>query len=65
MSGRDSGSLGPWSGFAVYLVWVAVPVITGFHGVFWFAVAMLVVVLAAVPLLPRREEAPHRVGVPA
>lgn len=29
VSGRDSGSLGPWSGFAVYLVWVAVPVIAG------------------------------------
>ncbi|GAA3016588.1 ABC transporter permease subunit [Streptosporangium longisporum] len=29
VSGLDNGSLGPWSGFAVYLVWVAVVVIAG------------------------------------
>ncbi|MEU3169848.1 DHA2 family efflux MFS transporter permease subunit [Streptosporangium sp. NPDC006930] len=39
-------------------------VITGFHGVFRFAVAMIVIVLAAVPLLPGHEDAPRRVGVP-
>ncbi|MEU8206498.1 DHA2 family efflux MFS transporter permease subunit [Streptosporangium sp. NPDC049046] len=39
-------------------------VITGFHGVFLFAFAMIVVVLAAVPLLPRREDAPRGVDVP-
>jgi len=39
-------------------------VITGFHGVFRFAVAMILIVLAAVPLLPRSEDAPRRVGVP-
>ncbi|MFD2765932.1 DHA2 family efflux MFS transporter permease subunit [Micromonospora eburnea] len=32
--------------------------ITGFHGVFWFAVAMIVVVLAAIPLLPGRPQVP-------
>lgn len=32
--------------------------ITGFHGVFWFAVAMIVVVLAAIPLLPGRPQMP-------
>ncbi|MER6831354.1 MFS transporter [Streptosporangium sp. NPDC000563] len=39
-------------------------VITGFHGVFLFAFAVIVVVLAAVPLLPRREDAPRGVDVP-
>jgi ABC-type transport system involved in multi-copper enzyme maturation permease subunit len=29
VSGRSSGSLGPWSGFAVYLAWVAVAVLAG------------------------------------
>lgn len=32
--------------------------LTGFHSVFWFAVVMIVVVLAAVPLLPGRPQAP-------
>jgi MFS family permease len=30
----------------------------GFHDVFWFAVAMIVVVLAAIPLLPGRPQVP-------
>ncbi|GAA3247445.1 ABC transporter permease subunit [Nonomuraea helvata] len=29
VSGRSNGSLGPWSGFAVYLAWVAVAMIAG------------------------------------
>ncbi|MFI6904521.1 ABC transporter permease subunit [Nonomuraea sp. NPDC050394] len=29
VSGQSNGSLGPWSGFAVYLVWVAVAVVAG------------------------------------
>ncbi|MFG1681013.1 ABC transporter permease subunit [Nonomuraea sp. NPDC049269] len=29
VSGQSNGSLGPWSGFAVYLVWVAVAVLAG------------------------------------
>ncbi|GAA3576201.1 ABC transporter permease subunit [Nonomuraea rosea] len=29
VSGQSSGSLGPWSGFAVYLAWVAVAVLAG------------------------------------
>lgn len=31
---------------------------TGFHGVFWFTVAMIAVILAAIPLLPGRPSAP-------
>ncbi|WP_329427770.1 DHA2 family efflux MFS transporter permease subunit [Streptosporangium sp. NBC_01495] len=31
---------------------------TGFHGVFWFTVAMIAVILAAIPLLPGRPPAP-------
>src|SRR5690606_34381369 len=29
LSGQSNGSLGPWSGFAVYLVWVAVAMAAG------------------------------------
>ena len=29
VSGQTNGSLGPWSGFAVYLAWVAVAMLTG------------------------------------
>ncbi|MFI7445873.1 ABC transporter permease subunit [Nonomuraea sp. NPDC049714] len=29
VSGQSSGSLGPWSGFAVYLAWVAVAMVSG------------------------------------
>ncbi|WP_393164646.1 DHA2 family efflux MFS transporter permease subunit [Nonomuraea marmarensis] len=32
-------------------------VITGMHGVYWFAVAMIVIVLAAIPLLPGKPQA--------
>ncbi|MFC9972402.1 DHA2 family efflux MFS transporter permease subunit [Spirillospora sp. NPDC127200] len=39
--------------------------VAGFRGVFGFAAAMLVVVLAAVPLLPGRSAAPPAPAVPA
>jgi hypothetical protein len=29
VSGQSTGSLGPWSGFAVYLVWVAAAMLAG------------------------------------
>ncbi|MFF4619570.1 DHA2 family efflux MFS transporter permease subunit [Nonomuraea jabiensis] len=37
-------------------------VITGFHGIFWLVVAVIVIILAAVPLLPGR---PRTEAVPA
>ncbi|MBB5774693.1 DHA2 family efflux MFS transporter permease subunit [Nonomuraea jabiensis] len=37
-------------------------VITGFHGIFWLVVAVIVIILAAVPLLPGR---PRTQAVPA
>ncbi|MER7133181.1 MFS transporter, partial [Streptosporangium saharense] len=32
--------------------------ITGFHGIFWLALAMIAIILAVIPLLPAREPAP-------
>ncbi|MEV0970027.1 DHA2 family efflux MFS transporter permease subunit [Microtetraspora glauca] len=32
--------------------------ITGFHGIFWLALAMIAIILAVIPLLPTREPAP-------
>ncbi|WP_424532996.1 DHA2 family efflux MFS transporter permease subunit [Sphaerisporangium viridialbum] len=37
----------------------------GFHGIYWFAVAMIAVVLAAIPLLPGRPGAPAVQDAPA
>ncbi|GAA4234739.1 MDR family MFS transporter [Streptosporangium album] len=52
--------LGAAIGIAVVtlILQTAADAMAGFHGIYWFAVAMTVVILAAIPLLPGRPQPP-------